>query len=162
MLSVKPGELVFSGEKDKIQFFELNSRKLKEIININRDIHWAPSSLLCMLNERCLCIGGLDKKEVCAGYVYSYWKRSIYDLHAHKSGSMQMVWRKTIQDAFYGAIFITLNYYIKIDRFTDDPFEYLCSHEKNCSDYPAIVELGFSDANSGSTDHSRFPPEMGC
>ena len=39
---------------------------------------------------------------------------------------------------------------------------YLCSHEKNCSDYPAIVELGFSDANSGSTDHSRFPPEMGC
>ena len=61
MLSVKPGELVFSGEKDKIQFFELNSRKLKEIININRYIHWTPSNLLCMMNERCLCVGGRDK-----------------------------------------------------------------------------------------------------
>ena len=61
MLSVKPGELVFSGEKDKIQFFELNSRKLKEIININRDIRWTASNLLCMMNERCLCVGGKDK-----------------------------------------------------------------------------------------------------
>lgn len=76
-------------------------------------------------------IGGLDKKEACAGYIYSYWKRSIYDLHKHGSGGMQMVWRHTLTDAFYGAIFITLNYYIKIDKFTDDPFEYLCSHEKD-------------------------------
>jgi WD40 repeat protein len=61
MLPVKKGELVLCGEKDKIQFFELNSRKLKEIININRDIRWAPSKLLCMMNERCLCVGGANK-----------------------------------------------------------------------------------------------------
>ena len=61
MLSVKPGELVIAGVKDKIQFFELNTRKLKEIININRDIHWSPSNLLCMMNERCLCVGGANK-----------------------------------------------------------------------------------------------------
>ena len=61
MLPVKKGELVLSGEKDKIQFFELNSRKLKEIININRDIRWYPSKLLCMMNERCLCVGGANK-----------------------------------------------------------------------------------------------------
>ena len=61
MLPVKPGELVIAGQKDKIQFFELNTRKLKEIININRDIHWTPSNLLCMMNERCLCVGGANK-----------------------------------------------------------------------------------------------------
>ena len=61
MLPVKKGELVLCGEKDKIQFFELNSRKLKEIININRDIHWRASKLLCMINERCLCVGGANK-----------------------------------------------------------------------------------------------------
>ena len=61
MLPVKKGELVLSGGKDKIQFFELNSRKLKEIININRDIRWTPSNLLCMINERCLCVGGTNK-----------------------------------------------------------------------------------------------------
>ena len=61
MLPVKPGELVIAGKKDKIQFFELNTRKLKEIININRDIHWAQSNLLCMMNERCLCVGGANK-----------------------------------------------------------------------------------------------------
>ena len=61
MLPVKPGELVIAGAKDKIQFFELNTRKLKEIININRDIHWTPSNLLCMMNERCLCVGGANK-----------------------------------------------------------------------------------------------------
>ena len=61
MIPVKPGELVICGNKDKIQFFELNSRKLKEIININRDIHWSPDNLLCMMNERCLCIGGKNK-----------------------------------------------------------------------------------------------------
>jgi len=61
MLPVKPGELVIAGNKDKIQFFELNTRKLKEIININRDIHWNPSNLLCMINERCLCVGGAKK-----------------------------------------------------------------------------------------------------
>jgi WD40 repeat protein len=61
MLPVKKGELVLSGGKDKIQFFELNSRKLKEIININRDIRWGASKLLCMINERCLCVGGANK-----------------------------------------------------------------------------------------------------
>ena len=61
MLPVKKGELVLCGNKDKIQFFELNSRKLKEIININRDIRWTPSNLLCMINERCLCVGGTNK-----------------------------------------------------------------------------------------------------
>ena len=61
MITVKPGELVIAGEKDKIQFFELNSRKLKEIISIIRDIHWSYSKLLCMINERCLCVGGADK-----------------------------------------------------------------------------------------------------
>ena len=61
MLPVKPGELVIVGDKDKIQFFELNTRKLKEIININRDIHWSPSNLLCLMNERCLCVGGENK-----------------------------------------------------------------------------------------------------
>ena len=61
MISVKQGELVMSGGNDKIQFFDLNSIKLKEIININRDIRWNPSNLLCMMNERCLCVGGKDK-----------------------------------------------------------------------------------------------------
>ena len=61
MISVKPGELVISGEANKIQFFELNSRKLKEIININRDIHWGYYNLLCMMNERYLCVGGENK-----------------------------------------------------------------------------------------------------
>ena len=61
MISVKPGELVMTGEKDKIQFFELNSRKLKEIININRDLRWSATKLLCMINERCLCVGGGEK-----------------------------------------------------------------------------------------------------
>ena len=56
MISVKPGELVISGDADKIQFFELNSRKLKEIININRDIRWNYDNLLCMMNERYLCV----------------------------------------------------------------------------------------------------------
>ena len=60
MLSVRKGELVISGE-NKIQFFELDSRKLKEIIKINSDICWAPFNLLCMMNERCLCVGGKNK-----------------------------------------------------------------------------------------------------
>jgi len=60
MLPVKPGELVITGNKDKIQFFELNTRKLKEIININRDIRWK-GIVLCMINERCLCVGGANK-----------------------------------------------------------------------------------------------------
>ena len=34
---------------------------MKEIININRDIYWTPDFLLCMINERCLCVGGADK-----------------------------------------------------------------------------------------------------
>jgi len=61
MLPVKSGELVISGSKDKIQFFEINSRKLKEIIDINTVIRWTPSNLFCMMNERCLCVGGQDK-----------------------------------------------------------------------------------------------------
>ena len=61
MISVKPGELVICGQTDKIQFFELNSRKLKEIININRDICWTYDNLLCMMNERYLCVGGENK-----------------------------------------------------------------------------------------------------
>ena len=61
MISVKPGELVISGNANKIQFFELNSRKLKEIININRQICWSYDNLLCMMNERYLCVGGKDK-----------------------------------------------------------------------------------------------------
>ena len=62
MISVKPGELVISGNANKIQFFELNSRKLKEIININRDISsWNYDNLLCMMNERYLCVGGENK-----------------------------------------------------------------------------------------------------
>ena len=39
----------------------MNSRKLKEIINIYRDIHWTPGNVLCMINERYLCVGGQDK-----------------------------------------------------------------------------------------------------
>jgi hypothetical protein len=61
MLPVKSGELVISGSKDKIQFFEINSRKLKEINDINTVILWTPSNLFCMMNERCLCVGGQDK-----------------------------------------------------------------------------------------------------
>ena len=61
MISVKPGELVLCGELDKIQFFDLYSRQLKEIININRDIHWSYDNLLCMMNERYLCVGGANK-----------------------------------------------------------------------------------------------------
>ena len=61
MLQVNPEEIVISGENDKIQFFEINSRKLKEIINIYRDIHWSPGNVLCMINEKCLCVGGQDK-----------------------------------------------------------------------------------------------------
>ena len=48
--------------KNKIQFFDLNSRKLKEIININRYIYYYPQDLLCMINDKCLCVGGEDKK----------------------------------------------------------------------------------------------------
>ena len=61
MISVKPGELVISGNANKIQFFELNSRKLKEIININRNIYWGYGNSLCMMNERYLCVGGENK-----------------------------------------------------------------------------------------------------
>ena len=60
MIPVKKGELVIRGRKNKIQFFEINTRKLKEIININGNISFY-SYLLCMINERCLCVGGSDK-----------------------------------------------------------------------------------------------------
>ena len=60
MIAVKPGELVICGE-NKIQFFDLNSRKLKEIININRNIYYYLQDLLCMINDKCLCVGGQDK-----------------------------------------------------------------------------------------------------
>ena len=61
MIGVKPGELVLCGNKDKIQFFDLNSKELKEIINIHKDIRFYISNLLCMMNERWLCVGGRDK-----------------------------------------------------------------------------------------------------
>ena len=61
MMVVKPDELVIVGGKDKIQFFDIKSRQLKEIISFNRDIRWIPGNVLCMLNERCLCIGGKEK-----------------------------------------------------------------------------------------------------
>ena len=61
MICVTPEELVISGNEKKIQFFELKSRKLKEIIRLNRNICWSPCNLLCMMNERCLCIGGENK-----------------------------------------------------------------------------------------------------
>ena len=83
MLPVKKGELVLSGGKDKIQFFELNSRKLKEIININRDIRWTPDNLLCMMNERCLCVGGKDKITLIDVYQKSII-REIEDKGVHK------------------------------------------------------------------------------
>jgi len=82
MISVKPGELVISGDADKIQFFELNSRKLKEIININRDIRWSPDNLLCMMNERCLCVGGTDKITIIDVYQKSII-REIEDKGVH-------------------------------------------------------------------------------
>ena len=61
MIKVKKGELIISGTGDKIQFFDLNTKQLKEIININRDIHWGIDELLCMMNDKCLCVGGADK-----------------------------------------------------------------------------------------------------
>ena len=61
MLPVKPGELVISGNEQKIQFFELKTRKLKEIIKINRNICWSPCNLLCMMSENYLCVGGEEK-----------------------------------------------------------------------------------------------------
>ena len=61
MICVTPEELVISGNEKKIQFFELKSRKLKEIIKLNRNICWSPCNLLCMMNERCLCVGGENK-----------------------------------------------------------------------------------------------------
>ena len=61
MIAVKPGELVLCGNKNKIQFFDLNSKELKEIINIHKDIRFYISNLLCMMNERCLWVGGRDK-----------------------------------------------------------------------------------------------------
>ena len=61
MIAVKPGELVICGGLNKIQFFDLNSRKLKEIININRTIYYSPQESLCMINDKCLCVGGGDK-----------------------------------------------------------------------------------------------------
>ena len=83
MISVKPGELVISGDSDKIQFFELNSRKLKEILNFNRDIHWDPGNFLCMMNERCLCVGGKDKITIIDVYQKSII-REIEDKGAHR------------------------------------------------------------------------------
>ena len=60
MIMVKTGEFVIRGKKEKIQFFELNSRQLKEIININTNIDYY-GCMLCMIDKRCLCLGGTDK-----------------------------------------------------------------------------------------------------
>ena len=69
MIAIKPGELAIcefinlgtGGNSSEILFFELKSRKLKESININRSFNYHPSNVLCMMNERCLCVGGSDK-----------------------------------------------------------------------------------------------------
>ena len=82
MISVRTGELVITGGNDKVQFLDLNSRKLKEIININRDIRWTPSNLLCMMNERCLCVGGSDKITIIDVYNKSII-REIQEIGVH-------------------------------------------------------------------------------
>ena len=82
MIPVKPGELVICGINNKIQFFELNSRKLKEIISINRDICWQ-DFLLCMMNERCLCVGGANKITLIDVYQKSIIKE-IEDKGVHR------------------------------------------------------------------------------
>ena len=69
MIKIKPGELAIlefinlgmGGNSCEIIFLELQSRKLKESININRSFFYHPSNVLCMMNERCLCVGGSGK-----------------------------------------------------------------------------------------------------
>ena len=61
IIKVKPGELVFGGNCSpyRIQFFEINSRKLKEKIDMNRYIScYKPCNKLYKVNDRCLCVGG--------------------------------------------------------------------------------------------------------
>ena len=61
IIKVKPGELVFGGDyyPCRIQFFEINSRKLKEKIVINSYIFsYRPFNTLYKVNDRCLCVGG--------------------------------------------------------------------------------------------------------
>ena len=55
---------------------------MKEIININRDIYWTPDFLLCMINERCLCVGGADKISLIDVYQKNII-REIEDKGAH-------------------------------------------------------------------------------
>ena len=55
MIPVKPGELVISGSKNKIQFLELNTKKLKEIIDIKRNIYFDYCNLY-MINISCFCV----------------------------------------------------------------------------------------------------------
>ena len=60
IIKIKPGELVFFGYAyhcNGIQFFEINSRKLKEKIFIEYMQERRPVNRLCMINDRCLCAG---------------------------------------------------------------------------------------------------------
>ena len=84
MIFIKPGELVISGSKNKIQFLELKSKKLKEIIDINRNISFDRGNLLCMMNERCLCVGGQDKITL-IDVDYKYIVSEIKDKGIHNS-----------------------------------------------------------------------------
>ena len=43
MIPIKTGELVISGSKNKIQFLELNTKKLKKIIDIQSPIPYPQS-----------------------------------------------------------------------------------------------------------------------
>ena len=69
LIITKPEELAFiqfinlgvHGNFCEIQFFDLKSRKLKESIDLKRSFNYIPSNILCMMNERFLCVGGTDK-----------------------------------------------------------------------------------------------------
>ena len=61
IIKAKPGELVFGGDCNpyRIQFFEINSRKKKKKIDLNRYINsFKPCNMLFKVNDRCLCVGG--------------------------------------------------------------------------------------------------------
>jgi len=61
MIQINENEIAISGSQNMIQFFKLNTRKLKEKIKLNKSINCGIDNLLCMLNNRCLCVGGADK-----------------------------------------------------------------------------------------------------
>ena len=61
MIQINENEIAISGSQNMIQFFKLNTRKLKEKIKLSKSINCGIDNLLCMLNNRCLCVGGADK-----------------------------------------------------------------------------------------------------